>query len=56
MKKKLPFIIEIIIGIIFICFGYFVIDTDYYSDYYGAAEPPVRCGVSHLSGLTEPLH
>ena len=24
-------------------------------DYYGAAEPPVRCGVSHLSGLTEPL-
>ena len=25
------------------------------SDYYGAAEPPVRCGVSHLSGLTEPL-
>lgn len=31
MKKKLPFIIEIIIDIIFICFGYFVIDTDYYS-------------------------
>ena len=26
-----------------------------YSDYYGAAEPPVRCGVSHLSELTEPL-
>lgn len=25
------------------------------TDYYGAAEPPVRCGVSHLSGLTEPL-
>ena len=23
-------------------------------EYYGAAEPPVRCGVSHLSGLTEP--
>ena len=23
-------------------------------DYYGAAEPPVRCGESHLSGLTEP--
>lgn len=23
-------------------------------DYYGAAEPPVRCGVSHLSGPTEP--
>lgn len=26
------------------------------SEYYGAAEPPVRCGESHLSGLTEPLH
>ena len=24
------------------------------TEYYGAAEPPVRCGVSHLSGLTEP--
>ena len=23
--------------------------------YYGAAEPPVRCGKSHLSGLTEPF-
>ncbi len=31
MKKKLSFIIEIIIGIIFICFGYFVINTGYYS-------------------------
>ena len=27
-----------------------------YVEYYGAAEPPVRCGESHLSGLTEPLH
>ena len=26
-----------------------------YAEYYGAAEPPVRCGESHLSGLTEPL-
>ena len=26
-----------------------------YVEYYVAAEPPVRCGVSHLSGLTEPL-
>ena len=25
-----------------------------YDEYYGAAEPPVRCGESHLSGLTEP--
>ena len=23
-------------------------------EYYGAAKPPVRCGESHLSGLTEP--
>ena len=23
-------------------------------EYYGAAEPPVRCGESHLSGPTEP--
>ena len=29
--------------------------VDINTDYYGAAEPPVRCGVSHLSGLTEPL-
>ena len=26
------------------------------SEYYGTAEPPVRCGESHLSGLTEPPH
>ena len=25
------------------------------NEYYGAAEPPVQCGESHLSGLTEPL-
>ena len=32
-------------------------DTNAISDeYYGAAEPPVRCGESHLSGLTEPPH
>lgn len=28
----------------------------YIIEYYGAAEPPVRCGESHLSGLTEPPH
>jgi len=27
-----------------------------HNEYYGTAEPPVRCGESHLSGLTEPLH
>ena len=29
--------------------------SDEEDEYYGAAEPPVRCGESHLSGLTEPL-
>ena len=29
---------------------------DDFNEYYGTAEPPVRCGESHLSGLTEPLH
>ena len=29
---------------------------DCISEYYGAAELPVRCGESHLSGLTEPPH
>ena len=30
-------------------------ENDYlHGEYYGAAEPPVRCGESHLSGLTEP--
>ena len=37
-------------------FGYSICDDRSIPDYYGAAEPPVRCGVSHLSGLTEPLH
>ena len=30
--------------------------ADVEDEYYGAAEPPVRCGESHLSGLTEPPH
>ena len=30
-------------------------DYNYKYEYYGAAEPLVRCGESHLSGLTEPL-
>ena len=30
--------------------------SDSLAEYYGAAEPPVRCGESHLSGLTEPPH
>lgn len=31
MKKKLPFIIEIVLGIILVCVEYFIINTDYYS-------------------------
>ena len=34
----------------------FVKEIETYGEYYGAAEPPVRCGESHLSGLTEPPH
>ena len=30
--------------------------TTLLTEYYGAAEPPVRCGESHLSGLMEPPH
>ena len=30
------------------------LDFGYNCDYSGAAEPPVRCGGSHLSGLSEP--
>ena len=32
------------------------LEKEYLKDeYYGAEEPLVRCGESHLSGLTEPL-
>lgn len=34
MKKKLPLIIEIILGIILICVSYFIMDTDYYSAFF----------------------
>ena len=33
---------------------YMKTDSYWNDEYYGAAEPPVRCGESHLSGLTEP--
>ena len=33
---------------------YIAPDKPKFIGYYGAAEPPVRCGESHLSGLTEP--
>lgn len=36
MKKKLPLIIEIILGIILICVSYFIMDTDYYSAFFFA--------------------
>ena len=35
-------------------FQYMEYNVDKELEYYGAAEPPVRCGESHLSGLTEP--
>ena len=38
-------------GILYIGVEDFLLDE---SDYSRAAEPPVRCGESHLSGLTEP--
>ena len=34
----------------------FMAQYTFRAEYYGAAEPPVRCGESHLSGLTEPPH
>ena len=63
MKVKLQEVLEALDGA--------GVDMEYYYDtkneeilmifdgmveYYGAAEPPVRCGESHLSGLTEPPH
>ena len=36
--------------------GYTIFTKMKQNEYYGAAEPPVRCGESHLSGLTEPPH
>ena len=43
--------------IAFICSSHNVtVDYAFQDEYYGAAEPPVRCGESHLSGLTEPPH
>lgn len=36
MKKKLPLIIDIILGIILICVSYFIMDTDYYSTFFFA--------------------
>ena len=35
---------------------YFISEDVEDYEYYGAAEPPVRCGESRLSGLTESLH
>lgn len=41
------------IGMVLVITGHLCVSA---SEYYGAAEPPVRCGESHLSGLTEPPH
>ena len=44
------------IGYIYYELGYHILAPDLRGEYYGAAEPPVRCDESHLSGLTEPPH
>ena len=56
MKREIPsekVLCEVIGG------AFLEICRDWHSQrlfkYYGAADPPVRYGVSHLSGLTEPL-
>lgn len=36
MKRKLPFFIEIVIGTIFVCTGFFIIETEYYSSLFSA--------------------
>ena len=51
MCRKLVVTNEIFLGARAICYEAYSLP-----EYYGAAEPPVRCGESHLSGLTEPLH
>ena len=71
LRKLLPYkyykILYILVGkyvIIRICPQLYFFDTLFSQqrketvslcEYYGAAEPLVRCGESHLSGLTEPL-
>lgn len=47
MKKKTSFILEIMTGIIFICFGCFVIDTNYYSTLFYA----MGFGLAFASGI-----
>ena len=67
IEKKLPTNDRFTIALILLCCNFCKkvhekSEIDKYSklfveplEYYGAAEPPVRCGESHLSGLTEPL-
>lgn len=50
MKEKCPKFIKKVLELMLKHWWYV-----FFVDYYGAAEPPVRCGVSHLSELTEPL-
>ena len=56
VKFRIPIIIISILLLIPAALGYINTRVNYDVEYYGAAEPPVRCGESHLSGLTEPPH
>ena len=56
MKKKMSFVfLAFLVGIL-VSILPCQVRAEEPVDYYGAAEPPVRCGESHLSGLTEPPH
>ena len=58
LKKFVKYVSQNMLGMVGMSV-YILADTYFISvavgEYYGAAEPPVRCGESHLSGLTEPL-
>ena len=57
-KKAKPLIKKIVVVLRSVYRAYLDLSRKFSDmhEYYGAAEPPVRCGESHLSGLTEPPH
>ena len=67
VQSGIMLIITLILAMGLAVLGYLLVEYAVYNgvyikgqylaaEYYGAAEPPVRCGESHLSGLTEPPH
>ena len=56
MKQKIFIAGSALLSLVVNLFGGWdtALETLILFEYYGAAEPPVRCGESHLSGLTEP--